>query len=67
MLRPRDRHACGLVTRDDGSREVVVAGGNSLDSVEIFDLEAMRWRYTTTGFPREKRRRRNELVYVELI
>jgi hypothetical protein len=44
----RNKHGCGRVTSQTGTREIVVAGGVStveyLDSVDIFNLESMSWR-----------------------
>ena len=43
MANGRDDHACGIA-----KGEVVVAGGNipeTTDSVEILNLETLRWRY----------------------
>ena len=44
----RDFSACGLITREDGSVEIVVAGGGSrsapTDTSEIFSFKTMTWR-----------------------
>ena len=44
----RYHHGCGLVTKEDGTQEVVIAGGYQsnkiVDSVQIYDLAADTWR-----------------------
>ena len=34
-------HGCGLARKQDGTLQVVVAGGFTKDSVEILDLDTM--------------------------
>ena len=48
----RGKHVCGVIDRGNG-REVVVAGGEgplgeTLDSVEILNLDTMEWRTGST-------------------
>lgn len=38
-------HACGLARKLDGTYQVVVAGGYTENSIEIFDLDTKTWRY----------------------
>ena len=44
----RYHHGCGLVTKEDGTREVVIAGGYQpkkiVDLVEILNLDTNTWR-----------------------
>ena len=50
MLEGRRSHGCGLVTKSDGTVEVVVAGGVSneqgirINSVEIYSFNNQEWR-----------------------
>ena len=37
-------HGCGMVTKSDGTREAVVAGGN-VKSIEIYHPQSNKWRY----------------------
>ena len=44
MQESRFGHGCGLVTLEDGTQELVVAGGHTT-SVEIYSFENQNWRY----------------------
>ena len=44
MQERRTYHGCGLVVKNRGAREVVVAGGAGSKSVEIYNLETQSWR-----------------------
>ena len=51
MNTPRYLHGCGLATKSDGtSAQAVVAGGNGVITVEIFDFIENIWRYSKTNF-----------------
>ena len=46
-----DEAQCGLATKSDGSRMVVISGGfitGYYDSVQIYDLETGLWRFSTS-------------------
>ena len=44
MQETHHKHGCGLAIREDGTKEVVVAGGYRKGSVEIFNLDSQSWR-----------------------
>lgn len=44
MQENRDSHGCGVVTLEDGTQELVVAGGYDRTSVEIYNFGTQVWR-----------------------
>ena len=44
MNTDRESHSCGLVTKSNGNVEAVVAGGTSVETVEIFNFDSQEWR-----------------------
>ena len=44
MPKPRFGHSCGLVHNPANGPEVIVAGDNNLNSVDIYEINADSWR-----------------------
>ena len=44
MNTERESHGCGLATKSNGYVEAVVAGGNYVETVEIFNFDSQEWR-----------------------
>ena len=44
MPKPRFGHSCGLVQNPANGPEVIVAGDNNLNSVDIYEINADSWR-----------------------
>ena len=40
----REEHGCGLVLHPDNGPEIVVAGGQDTDTVDIYTVDTNSWR-----------------------
>ena len=44
MQMGRSGHGCGLIEHENGTQEVMVAGGQNTSTVEMYNLESGIWR-----------------------